>query len=68
MAEYSCKDLLSKFKRERVTNCLNCTRFVVCNEIGENAFCEDFEEVKVKLGLLEDWLISNFLIYNSKFN
>ena len=46
IAEYSCEDLLRKLKRERVEACLNCKKFVVCNEIGENAFCDHFEEVK----------------------
>ena len=44
MASYSCQDLLRKLKRERVEACLNCKRFVVCNEIGENVECDHFEE------------------------
>lgn len=46
MTEYSCEDLSSKLKRERVEACLNCKSFVTCNEIGQYEVCDHFEEVE----------------------
>ncbi|MBN1357301.1 hypothetical protein JW988_00875 [Candidatus Bathyarchaeota archaeon] len=44
--ELSCEKLSGKLKRERVEACLNCKRFVVCNEIGQYEVCPHFEEVE----------------------
>ena len=35
-----------KRKRERVETCLNCKRFVKCDNIGKFEECVDFEEAK----------------------
>jgi hypothetical protein len=47
-------DLERKLKRERVEVCLNCKRFVNCDDIGKFEDCADFEEVEV-----EAWVIKN---------
>lgn len=40
------KELERKLKRERVQTCLNCKKFVSCNNIGRFEECDDFVEVK----------------------
>ena len=42
-----------KLKRERVEACLNCKKFVECNEVGKFEECADFEEVED-----EAWVIT----------
>ena len=42
---YMKEDLERKLKRERVDACLNCKRFVKCDEIGRFEECAQFEEV-----------------------
>jgi hypothetical protein len=41
-----------KLKRERVTVCLNCKKFVKCEDIGKFEGCVDFVEVEG-----EGWVI-----------
>ncbi len=41
-----------KLKRVRVEACLNCKKFVECDNIGEFEECVDFEEVEG-----EAWII-----------
>jgi hypothetical protein len=38
-------ELERKLKRERVEVCLNCKRFVKCDDIGKFEECDDFVEV-----------------------
>jgi hypothetical protein len=40
------EELERKMKRERVTVCLNCKKFVECDDIGKFEECVDFEEVE----------------------
>jgi hypothetical protein len=40
------KELDRKLKRERVEVCLNCMKFVECDNIGKFEECADFEEVE----------------------
>jgi len=40
------EELERKLKRERVEVCLNCSKFVDCDDIGEFEECVDFEEVE----------------------
>jgi len=40
------EELEKKLKREHVEACLNCKKFVKCNNIGKFEECADFEEVK----------------------
>jgi len=40
------EELESKLKRERVEACLNCKKFVKCDDIGKFEECVDFEEVE----------------------
>jgi hypothetical protein len=47
-------DLERKLKRERVEVCLNCKKFVECDDIGEFEVCADFEKVEK-----EAWVIKN---------
>jgi hypothetical protein len=35
-----------KSKRERVEACLNCKKFVKCDDVGKFEECVDFEEVE----------------------
>jgi hypothetical protein len=37
--------LARKLKRERITVCLNCEKFVECESIGRLEECADFVEV-----------------------
>jgi hypothetical protein len=53
MKELSCEELPRKLKRERVEACLNCKRFICCNEIGQYEVCPHFEETKA-----EAWVIT----------
>jgi len=46
------EELERKLKRERVEVCLNCKKFVQCNDIGKFERCGDFEEVEN-----ESWVI-----------
>jgi hypothetical protein len=39
------ESLEHKLKRERVSVCLNCRKFVKCDDIGKFEECVDFEEV-----------------------
>jgi hypothetical protein len=48
------KDLEKKLKRERIEICLNCRKFVECNNIGEFEECSEFHEVKD-----EAWVIKS---------
>lgn len=40
------KELERKLKRERVEACLNCKKFVKCDDIGKFEECVDFEEIE----------------------
>jgi hypothetical protein len=40
------QELERKLKRERVEACLNCKRFVKCDNIGKFEECVDFEETE----------------------
>jgi hypothetical protein len=40
------RNLSHKLKREIVIVCLNCRRFVKCDNIGRYEECVDFEEVE----------------------
>jgi len=40
------KDLERKLKIERVETCLNCKRFIDCDDIGRFEECADFMEVE----------------------
>jgi hypothetical protein len=40
------EELERKLKRERVEACLNCKKFVRCNDIGKCVECGDFREVE----------------------
>lgn len=51
MLSCSDQDFQRKLKRERVEICLNCKRFVVCDEIGENEVCDHFVETE------DTWII-----------
>jgi len=42
-----------KLKRERVEACLNCKKFVGCDDIGKFVECVEFEEVEG-----EAWVIN----------
>jgi len=42
------EELERKLKHERVEACLNCKKFVHCNDIGKFEECVDFEEVESK--------------------
>jgi hypothetical protein len=53
--DLSCENLSGKLKRERVEACLNCKRFVVCNEIGQYEECDHFEEIEGTA-----WVITKF--------
>ena len=46
MKDLSCEELSRKLKRERNETCLNCKRYVVCNEIAQHEICDHFEEVE----------------------
>jgi len=46
------KDVKKKLKMERVETCLNCQKFVTCENIGRFEECGDFVEVKN-----ETWVI-----------
>jgi hypothetical protein len=35
-----------KLKVDRVEVCLNCTKFVDCEDLGKFEICEDFEEME----------------------
>jgi len=39
------EELQKKLKIEHVEVCLNCKRFVSCEDIGKYVECADFEEV-----------------------
>ena len=45
MTEESCEDLLRK-KHERNEACLNCKKYIACNEIAQYTECHNFEERK----------------------
>ena len=47
------KKLERKLKVERVTVCLNCEKFIGCDDIGKFEECVDFEEVEG-----EAWVIT----------
>jgi hypothetical protein len=40
------ESLEHKLKRERVEACLNCKKFVECNDIGKFVECVGFDEVE----------------------
>ena len=40
------KELARKLKREKVEACLNCKKFVKCDNIGRFEECVDFDEVE----------------------
>jgi hypothetical protein len=40
------EELNRKLKRERVKACLNCRKFVRCQDIGKYVECGHFEEVE----------------------
>jgi hypothetical protein len=40
------EELERKLKMEKVTACLNCQRFVECNNVGKFEDCCDFEELE----------------------
>jgi hypothetical protein len=42
-----------KLKRERVEACLNCKKFVHCNDIGKFEECVDFREVDGETWVIE---------------
>ena len=50
------KEVEKKLKRERIEICLNCEKFVDCDNIGkfEPCHCPDFVEVEG-----EAWVIKN---------
>jgi hypothetical protein len=50
------KELEKKLKRERVEACLNCKKFVKCNDVGKFEECVDFEEVEG-----EAWVIKKLV-------
>lgn len=41
------EELERKLKRERVTVCLNCKKFVECDDIGKYEQCVDYSELDV---------------------
>lgn len=47
------KSLEQKLKRERVVVCLNCQRFVRCDNIGKYEECVDFKEIKGEAWIIE---------------
>ena len=52
--EMNEEELERKLKRERVEVCLNCKKFVKCDDVGRFEECADFEEVEVEV-----WVIKN---------
>jgi hypothetical protein len=50
------EELEHKLKRERVEACLNCKKFLECDDIGKFEECVDFEEVEG-----EAWVIKKFV-------
>jgi hypothetical protein len=46
MIQYMKESLARKLKRERVEVCLNCKKFVKCDDIGKFEECVEFEEVE----------------------
>jgi hypothetical protein len=47
------EELEKKLKRERVEACLNCKKFVKCDDIGQYEECCDFEEVDSETWVIE---------------
>jgi hypothetical protein len=48
-------ELDRKLKREKVEVCLNCRKFVSCDNTGKFEECADFEEVENEV-----WVIMKF--------
>lgn len=46
MNRLSNEKLKRKLRRERVELCMNCERFVNCQDVGELEQCEKFLEIK----------------------
>lgn len=40
------EELEKKSKRERIEICLNCEKFVECNDVGKFEVCSEFVEVE----------------------
>lgn len=53
MIQHMKESLAHRLKRERVTVCLNCKKFVKCDNIGKFEECGDFEEVKCEAWVIE---------------
>jgi len=49
-------ELERKLKREHVETCLNCKKFVKCEDIGKYAECGGFDEVEE-----EAWIVKKLL-------
>jgi hypothetical protein len=47
------EELERKLKRERVEACLNCKKFVKCDNIGRYEECVDFDEVSCEAWVIE---------------
>ena len=53
MTKMAGKMLDRKLKRERVEACLNCKKFVECDEIGKFEECVDFNEIRTEFWMLK---------------
>ena len=47
------KELERKLKRERVEVCLNCKKFVKCDDVGRFEECVDFDEVEDEVWVIK---------------
>jgi hypothetical protein len=54
-------ELARKLKREHVEACLNCRKFVRCEDIGKYVECGDFEENED-----EAWIVKKLLLSDSR--
>lgn len=45
--------LARKLKREHVEACLNCKKFVKCEDIGKYVECADFEELDDRIYIVK---------------
>lgn len=59
MIKMKKEELARKLKHERVEACLNCKKFVKCDDIGKYAECVSFKEVKGEVWVtrkLDEWV------------
>ena len=58
MAKMKGEELKKKLKREIVSTCLNCRKFLKCEDIGKFEECADFDEAED-----EAWTIKKRIRY-----